>query len=100
MLSLVVPVLNEQAAIPHFVTRMREVLDPLQPEIRYEILFVNDGSTDATEFIIRSLMQADPSIRLINLSRNFGKDPALCAGLEHAQGDAVIPMDVDLQDPP
>ena len=52
--------------------------------MRYEIVFVNDGSTDATEFIIRSLMQGDPSIRLINLSRNFGKDAALCAGIEHA----------------
>ena len=99
-ISLIVPVLNEQDTIPGFIMRMHEVLDPLAPEVRYEILFVNDGSRDATEFIIRSLMQADPSIRLINLSRNFGKDPALCAGLEHAQGDAVIPIDVDLQDPP
>lgn len=99
-LSLVVPVLNEQAAVPRFVARLREVLGPLSPEIRYEILFVNDGSTDATEFVVRSLMQGDPAIRLVNLSRNFGKDAALCAGLEHAAGDAVIPIDVDLQDPP
>lgn len=99
-LSLIVPVLNEQAAIPVFVSRLRDVLGPLAPGVRYEILFVNDGSTDATEFIIRSLMQGDPSIRLINLSRNVGKDAALCAGIVHAAGDAVIPIDVDLQDDP
>lgn len=99
-LSFVVPVLNEQAMIPVFVARLREVLGSVASSVRYEILFVNDGSTDATEFIIRSLMQSDASIRLINLSRNFGKDAALCAGLEHAEGDAVIPIDVDLQDCP
>ena len=100
LVSLVVPVLNEQDSIIPFTDRVRDVLSPLAPGIEYEIVFVNDGSTDATEFAIRTLMRSEVTIRLINLSRNFGKDAALCAGLEHATGDAVIPIDVDLQDQP
>ncbi|SEM90526.1 Glycosyltransferase involved in cell wall bisynthesis [Loktanella fryxellensis] len=100
VLTLIVPVFNEQAAIGAFLTAMAPILSQLTPLIRSEILFVNDGSTDGTEFAIRSYMTRDPSIRLVNLSRNFGKEAALCAGLEHASGDAVIPIDVDLQDPP
>lgn len=100
LISLVVPVFNEQDSIGRFVERLREVFNPLAPSVAYQIVFVNDGSQDATEFAIRSVMQKDERIALINLSRNFGKDSAMCAGLEHAEGDAVIPMDVDLQDAP
>ncbi|WP_170605562.1 glycosyltransferase family 2 protein [Ruegeria arenilitoris] len=100
LVSLVVPVFNEQDSIGKFVERIHEVLDPMAPATDYQIVFVNDGSQDATEFAIRSLMKNDAHIALLNLSRNFGKDSALCAGLEHAVGDAVIPMDVDLQDAP
>jgi len=64
-----------------------------------EIVFVNDGSTDRTEHIIQSLKEKDESILSVTFIRNFGKEPALLAGLEHATGDAVIPIDVDLQDP-
>jgi glycosyltransferase involved in cell wall biosynthesis len=98
--SLVVPVLNEQDTVKSFVDCISEVMAPIQEYNNYEIVFVNDGSTDATEFAIRSLMHDDSRLRLVNLSRNFGKEAALSAGLEHANGDAVIPMDVDLQDPP
>jgi len=100
MVSLVVPVLDEEAAIAPFVARLEEVFAGLGPGCRHEIVFVNDGSRDGTEVAIRALMAWRSGIRLVNLSRNFGKDAALSAGLEHARGDVVIPMDVDLQDPP
>ena len=100
VLTLIVPVYNEQNAIGPFLDAMTPILNQLLPAIVGEILFVNDGSRDGTEFAIRSFMEANPAIRLVNLSRNFGKEAALCAGLEHARGDAVIPVDVDLQDEP
>lgn len=94
-ISLVVPVFNEEDAIPIFYRAVKEKLS------RYdvEILFVNDGSKDATERVINALAEADPAVTAISFVRNFGKEPALLAGLEHASGDAVIPIDVDLQDP-
>ena len=97
-LTLIVPVYNEERAIAPFLAAAVPIADRLAPFIRCEILFINDGSRDGTEFAIRSFMQDNPAIRLVNLSRNFGKEAALCAGLEHARGDAVIPVDVDLQD--
>jgi glycosyltransferase involved in cell wall biosynthesis len=98
MLTLVVPVYNEESAIGPFLDAIAIVVDQLAPSICCEILFINDGSRDGTEFAIRAFMQNNSAIRLVNLSRNFGKEAALCAGLEHARGDAVIPVDVDLQD--
>lgn len=100
VLSIVVPVFNEEHAIGAFHSAILDVAKSLGPQIKTEIVFVNDGSRDATEFSIRSLIAGDPSISLVNLSRNFGKEAALWAGLESARGDAVIPMDVDLQDDP
>ena len=97
---LVVPVHNEEDSILPFVEAVDEVLCPCAPAIEHEVLFVDDGSTDATEFAIRSLASRNPRIRLISLSRNFGKEAALAAGLDHATADAYIPIDVDLQDPP
>jgi len=64
-----------------------------------EIIFVNDGSRDSSRDVIAALAAADPLVRLVNFSRNFGKEAALLAGLEHSRGEAVIPIDVDLQDP-
>jgi len=95
--SLVVPVFNEEDAIPIFYRTVREFEDLKQHEI--EIVFINDGSTDATESIINALAVSDPRIVSISFTRNFGKEPALFAGLDNATGDAVIPIDVDLQDP-
>ena len=103
-LSLIVPVLNEEATIASFLQESGAALDQaiaLMPEgSEAEWVFVNDGSTDATEVVLTTRAQDDARIKLVNLSRNFGKEAALAAGLDHATGDAVIPIDVDLQDPP
>jgi len=98
LLSLIVPVLNEEEAIPLFYEAVQEVLHDEPYEL--EILFVDDGSTDRTLEIIEGLHARDPRVRAISFSRNFGKELALAAGLQAARGDAVVPMDVDLQDPP
>ena len=103
-LSLIVPVLNEEATVATFLEESGRALDAavaLMPEgSDAEWVFVNDGSTDATEVVLTKRAESDSRIKLINLSRNFGKEAALAAGLDHATGDAVIPIDVDLQDPP
>ncbi|WIX33806.1 glycosyltransferase family 2 protein [Salinicola sp. JS01] len=96
-LSLVVPVFNEEDTIALFYRSVRA--HPALAAHRIEILFVNDGSRDRTAEIIAALAISDPLVTSIDFSRNFGKEPALFAGLEHARGDAVIPIDVDLQDP-
>lgn len=100
LITLVVPVLNEQESVAPFLAEINKVFAPLAPKTTCEILFVNDGSTDATETAIGELMKRDKRVGLINLSRNFGKEAAMRAGFEYAKGDAVIPIDVDLQDPP
>ena len=94
-ISLVVPVFNEEDAIPIFYQTVRRVLATYE----VEIVFVNDGSTDSTPKILQALSISDPLVKSINFSRNFGKEPALFAGLDHVSGEAVIPIDVDLQDP-
>ncbi|EHU9154077.1 glycosyltransferase family 2 protein, partial [Escherichia coli] len=96
-ISLVVPVFNEEATIPIFYKAVREFEGFQQHEI--EIVFINDGSKDATESIINELAVADPLVVSLSFTRNFGKEPALFAGLDHATGEAIIPIDVDLQDP-
>ncbi|CAM6714236.1 glycosyltransferase family 2 protein [Leclercia adecarboxylata] len=96
-ISLVVPVFNEEDAIPIFYKTVREFEGLKKYEV--EIVFINDGSKDATESIIRSLAIADPLVVPLSFTRNFGKEPALFAGLDHASGEAIIPIDVDLQDP-
>ncbi|MFJ2986624.1 glycosyltransferase family 2 protein [Collimonas sp. NPDC087041] len=96
-ISLVVPVFNEEATIPIFYKSVREYQALEKYEI--EIIFINDGSKDKTADVAGRLALSDSLVTLINFSRNFGKEPALFAGLEYATGDAVIPIDVDLQDP-
>lgn len=104
MLSLVVPVLNEADAIREFVRSVDAAIEAAwngasdTPDL--EIIFVDDGSSDPTATVVRALRKNDARIKLISLSRNFGKEAALSAGLHAASGDAAIPMDVDLQDPP
>jgi glycosyltransferase involved in cell wall biosynthesis len=102
ILSIIVPVKDEEDAIAPFVARVGAVLDGLDDVAAkaWEILFVDDGSSDATLAAIITANQADPRVRAISFSRNFGKEPALSAGLDFARGAAVIPIDVDLQDPP
>lgn len=96
-ISLIVPVLNEQATIQTFYDTVRKY-EPLK---RYtvEIVFIDDGSTDQTAHLMAELASNDALVKPLYFTRNFGKEPALFAGLEHATGDAMIPMDVDLQDP-
>ena len=96
-LSLVVPVYNEEAAIPLFYDAVRSYEFFKSKEV--EIVFISDGSTDKTEEIVLSLAKNDPLVTPLFFMRNFGKEPALMAGLTYATGDAVIPIDVDLQDP-
>ena len=97
-LSIVVPVYNEESVIQPFL----DIVVPILKETgkRFEILFVNDGSRDMTYQVLRMACSADHRVRMIDLTRNFGKEAALSAGLDFAKGVAVIPMDVDLQDPP
>ncbi|CNK91905.1 glycosyltransferase family 2 protein [Yersinia kristensenii] len=96
-ISLVVPVFNEEDAIPIFYKAVREY-EPLKP-YEIEIVFIDDGSKDSTKNIINALAISDSLVVLLSFTRNFGKEPALFAGLDHATGDAIIPIDVDLQDP-
>ena len=100
LISVVVPVKNEEQAILPFVERVSRVLDGIASNESWEILFIDDGSTDHTLAAIVAANMREPRIRALSLSRNFGKEAALSAGLDHARGRAVIPMDVDMQDPP
>ncbi len=100
LISIIAPVMDEEAAVPGFVARLTAVLDGLGETRGWEILFIDDGSRDATLAAIILAHAADPRIRAVSLSRNFGKEAALSCGLDHARGDVVVPLDVDLQDPP
>jgi glycosyltransferase involved in cell wall biosynthesis len=100
-LSIIAPVKDEEQAIAPFVERVAPILDRLFPaDGAWEILFIDDGSEDSTMAAIHAAHRSDPRIRALSLSRNFGKEAALSAGLDHVRGRAVVPMDVDLQDPP
>lgn len=96
-ISLVVPVFNEEDTIPIFYKTVREFEGLQQHEV--EIVFINDGSSDSTEAIINALAVSDNLVVPLSFTRNFGKEPALFAGLDNATGEAIIPIDVDLQDP-
>lgn len=97
-LSLVICFLNEREVLPQCHARLRQVLDALGEP--WEIVFVDDGSQDGSAEYIAGLMAREPGLKLVRLSRNFGKEAAMTAGLEHASGAAVILLDADLQDPP
>ena len=98
LISIVIPAYNEDTLLPKLHQSLAAVLSG-QP-FEFEIVYVNDGSTDNTLNTIKELKQSDAQVTLIDLSRNFGKEIALSAGLQNAAGDAVIVMDADLQDPP
>jgi len=98
VLSVVVPMYNEAGNINEFYTRVKDVLTQLGEP--WEIVCINDGSRDNTLAQLSALHQLDPRVKVINFSRNFGKEIALTAGIDHASGQAVIPIDADLQDPP
>ena len=97
-LTVVVPAYNESEGLRDFHARLARVLDEL--DLTSEVLYVDDGSRDDTYEIMRSLGEADPRVSTLKLSRNFGKELALTAGLDHADADAVVVIDSDLQDPP
>lgn len=98
LLSLVVPCFNEEAALPPFYEEASRVL--VSMDIEAEFIFIDDGSKDKTLEILRSLAIKDPRVHYVSFSRNFGKESAMFAGLEHAKGDYVATLDADLQDPP
>ncbi len=98
LVSIVLPVYNEAEVLEQTHARLRAVIDPL-PE-RFLIYYVDDGSQDETPHILRRLAQEDPRIRILTLSRNFGHQAALTAGLDHAEGEIVISLDADGQHPP
>ena len=100
LLSVVIPIYNEQATLSELYRRLIHVLSENLAEFAYEIVFVNDGSTDGSIQILSVLHADDPAVKVVNLSRNFGHQAALTAGLDYAKGDAVICMDGDVQDPP
>jgi polyisoprenyl-phosphate glycosyltransferase len=96
LLSVVAPVYNEEALVDEFYTRVCAALEGVQ----FELVLVDDGSTDGSANALERLASGDPRVRVVSLSRNFGHQTALTAGLDHARGDAVVMLDADLQDPP
>jgi len=99
LVSMIVPFYNEEPAVEVFFATLVPVLEAIET-IRFEIVCINDGSTDATLDKLVAASARDARVRVVDLSRNFGKEAALTAGLDEAAGDAVIPIDSDLQDPP
>ena len=97
-ISIIAPCYNEEETIEPFLRRIEEILTQINEP--YEIVFINDGSKDNTRNVLLNAKQNFKNIRIINFSRNFGKEAALTAGLDKARGEAAIPIDVDLQDPP
>ncbi len=99
LLSVVVPCYNEEAVIVETHRRLAQVLDGMK-DLDWEILYVDDGSSDRTAELLREIQSKDERVRFIRLSRNFGHQVAFSAGLDYAEGDAVVVIDADLQDPP
>ncbi len=99
MISVIVPCYNEEQAIPIFYREIIKTASEM-PNVSFEFIFVNDGSKDETENVIRALAENDDRVKYISFSRNFGKEGAMYAGMQHSSGDFIVIMDVDLQDPP
>jgi polyisoprenyl-phosphate glycosyltransferase len=98
-ISIVVPMYNEEKVIPLFFAEINRVLLTL-PQYQFELVVVNDGSKDQTLALLKAQQTKQFNLTIVNLSRNFGHEPAVAAGIKTATGDAIIPMDADLQDPP
>lgn len=99
MISVIIPCYNEEESLPHFIKEMNKVMDEMK-KVKFELIFINDGSKDKTLEILKSMAKEDKRVKYINMSRNFGKESAMLAGLEKSSGDYVAIMDADLQDPP
>lgn len=98
-LTIIIPCYNEQEMLPLFYQELQKTIYTVS-DFNFELLFIDDGSLDNTKEVIRSLANKDKNCKFIFLSRNFGKEAAIWAGLQHASGDYVVIMDADLQDPP
>ena len=98
-IDILVPCYNEEAVLPKFYEKTCAVIDGLQ-DYAFTFIFVNDGSRDQTLSILRQLHEKDRRVAYVSLSRNFGKEAAMLAGMDYAEGDALVIMDADLQDPP
>ena len=99
MISVIIPCYNEEESLPHFIKEMNKVMDEMK-KVKFELIFVNDGSKDKTLDILKNMAKEDKRVKYISMSRNFGKESAMLAGLENSSGDYIAIMDVDLQDPP
>ena len=99
LITVVIPCYNEEKAIPIFYKEISKVIKNMK-EVKFELLFIDDGSKDNTLEVLRKLEKSDDSVRYISFSRNFGKEAGIYAGLEESTGDYITFMDVDLQDPP
>ena len=97
MISIVVPAYNEAASLQPFHQRLVRALADVES---WEVVYVDDGSTDSTLAVMEATNRADARVAVVSLSRNFGKETAITAGLDHTTGDAVVVIDADLQDPP
>ena len=100
LLSIVIPTFNEESVLTDFIKSCTATLQALPEDLNYEMVFVDDGSTDQSKRVIRQSIERNSRIRLVALSRTFGHQAALTAGLQSAKGDAVVSIDCDLQDPP
>ncbi len=100
LLSVIVPCYNEEQSLPYFYNEIKTIAQKMSSDCDFEFLFIDDGSKDLTMTIIKNLASQDERVRYISFSRNFGKEAAIYAGLQHAKGDFVTLMDADLQDPP
>lgn len=100
LVTIVCPVFNEEKAVPLFYGRLEKALKTIEDRVRFEILFVNNRSTDRTEAEVMALREKDPRVQLLTLSRNYGYQASISAGMRHASGDASVNIDVDCEDPP
>ena len=98
-ISVIVPCYNEEESLPLFYKEINKVIDKMS-NVSFELIFVDDGSSDRTLDIIKQFLKKDTNIRFISFSRNFGKEAAIYAGLEYSTGDYVTLLDADLQEPP
>ena len=100
LVTIVCPIFNEERAVPMFHARLVKALQPIEDRVRFEILFVNNRSTDGTEAQVMALREKDPRVQLLTMSRNYGYQASISAGMRHASGEASVNIDVDCEDPP
>ncbi len=100
LISIIVPCFNEEDSIPHFYNEITATAEKMAQDCEFEFLFIDDGSKDMTMAVLKNYASRDTRVKYVSFSRNFGKEAAIYAGLQHAKGDFVTLMDADLQDPP